>query len=223
MKKISIFLVCVILLAFGTSGLVSAQAFHMPMNMFSVGGGALIDWSFRNGITDGIDYIGYNTTNFGGFAFFDATYAVLDLYLARGSVTQTVPDNRSRTRVETGGNIMQFGFSLLGKYPIGMQQGFTIFPLLGIGYNRVLSGKNWRGEEIVSPGNYSQFGIIFGGGLDYNINPLLFLRAEALFNIRFSSKAMRDEATAYKILDNVNVDTTLGLGPRIKVGVGYRL
>jgi hypothetical protein len=189
-----------------------AQGFPPPM---SAGGGLLFDWSFNNGVKTKIEgsrvYMGLNILSLGGFGFFDATYAELDVNFAYGLVTY-IADAPGFKETDIG-NALQLGFSLLGKYPIGLGS-FTLFPLLGANYNLVLSGKDPDGR-IDKPMEYSQFGILAGAGLDFPLTSALYLRGEALFNLRFPSKLMKDTTDA-------GDSPTLGMGPRIKIGVGYK-
>jgi len=202
-----------------------AFAQWFPLHM-AAGGGLLFDWSGNNGFE--ATYVGYHykenlqVLSFGGFGFFDATYAELDVGFAYGSWTHVL----SSSTID-GGSALQLGFTLLGKYPIDLGN-FTIFPLLGADYNMVLSG----GEELPShyftknPGDRNQFGFLAGAGLDYPLpfSDALFLRAEVLFHLRFPSKASKDSAEHYvnndvgRHLNGMN----FGMGPRIKISVGYR-
>jgi opacity protein-like surface antigen len=193
-----------------------AQGFPFPM---SAGGGLLLDWSGNNGIDNAklggkTGYFGYRLLSIGGFGFFDATYAELDVSFAYGSATY-VYDFPGTNDNEDGGSALQLGFTLLGKYPIDWN-GFTLFPLLGADYNLVLSSKDKNGKPEDNPGDNSQFGILAGAGLDYPLSSALFLRGEALFHLRLPSKDAKDAAK------QSGGDTTFGMGPRIKVGVGYK-
>jgi len=191
-----------------------AQGFPPPM---SAGGGLLFDWSFNNGVETKISgkraYTGINALSFGGFGFFDATYAEVDVSFAYGLLTLASDADGSKDSKDLG-SALQLGFTLLGKYPIGLG-GFTLFPLLGADYNLVLSVKNKDGSSESKPGEYSQFGLLAGAGLDFPLTSALYLRGEALFHLRFASKLMTDIASS-------GDSTTLGMGPRIKIGVGYK-
>jgi len=166
------------------------------------------------------------TSPFGGLGFFDATYAEMDISFAYGSATTVtdIPEFRGNGSVD--GSAVQLGFSLLGKYPIKLGAlPLTLFPLLGFDYNRVLSVKDKDGNSADNPGDSSQLGILAGAGIDFSLpfSDALFLRAEALLHVRLTSKATDDSVTGYRVLwPGVNIDTTLGVGPRIKVAVGYR-
>jgi outer membrane protein W len=204
-KSISI----LVLLALVTVGGAFAQGFGL-----SAGGGLLFDYSANNGIEASGFYTGTRTTSFGGFIFFDATYAELDVSFAYGSVTGVYDWPVLGSGTEDAGSVMQLGFTLLGKYPIDLGA-VTLFPLVGVGYNAVLSWSDPDGNKADKPGDMSQFGILAGVGIDKNLTDALYLRAEALFQLRLPSKAMSDAAVG-------GASATLGMGAVVKVGVGYR-
>jgi len=190
----------------------------------SAGGGVLFDHSRNNGFKvkeDGVNgSAGFNETNFGGFIFFDATYVEFDVAFAYGSWKSYAKNDFKDAEGEFVADlsVLQLNFALLGKYPIEVG-GFTIFPLLGFNYNRVLSAKA-DGEDIsefVKLGDLAQIGLLGGIGADFNINNSLYVRAEGLFQIRFACKYQKDMK---KLMDAGK--TTLGLGPVIKVAVGYK-
>ncbi|MCL2265892.1 MAG: outer membrane beta-barrel protein [Treponema sp.] len=197
------------------AALVAGGAFAQLPPM-SAGGGVILDMSFGNGVKNG--HLGYKSQNqnvsFGGFAFFDITYAEVSIDFAYGSTTNSP---LLGSNVETKGNVMQLGISALGKYPIEIGS-FTLFPLVGVEYNMVLSGKfhNYKKDiPNTKAMDFSQFGILAGAGVNYPIMRNLYIRGEVLVNIRFASKFNKDYA------DIVDGKTTLGFGPRVKVGVGY--
>ena len=113
---------------------------------FSVGVGGLFDMSVGNGLkaeAQGIKLTeDVNNMSFGGFVFFDATYAELDANFAYGLATLKMEQGNQKEDADA--TALQLGFTLLGKYPIGLG-GFAIFPLLGADYNLVLSFKNKDG------------------------------------------------------------------------------
>jgi len=199
-----------------------AQGFPLSM---AAGGGALFDYSLNNGLkfSDGIDNdsIDLQNLSFGGFGFFDATYAELDINFAYGLLTWATEESGKKLKPENFGNVLQLGFSLLGKYPIGLG-GFTLFPLLGADYNLVLSSNDKNGKSRVDPGEFSQLGFLAGVGLDFPFSSALFLRAEALFHLRLPSKRMND--TLNNTRPDVDwINPTYAMGPRIKIGVGYKI
>jgi opacity protein-like surface antigen len=212
--------------------LVAVGAFAQGISL-SAGGGLLLDYSARNGVevstkllgTEYTVYSGNRNLSFGGYGFFDFTYGEVDLSFAYGSLSSVYDSNIPGDNTKASSDSMsaiQLGFTVLGKYPFDLG-GFTVFPLFGLGYNAVLS-LSYDGNSLDDPGDYSQFGLMFGGGLDYFFSDALFLRAELLFNIRFASTAQDDVVSLYKLFygSDTTVDSTWGMGPRVKVGVGYR-
>ena len=183
----------------------------------SVGGGLLFDYSANNGLETNIAgndlYTGIRNTSFGGFVFFDATFVEGDLILAYGSLTETVKISGVSASVPFG-SALQLGVAVLGKYPFSLGP-VTLFPLVGFSYNMVLSAKNDSGVAFSDAGNLSQFGLQGGVGVDYNLTDSLFIRAEGIFQVRFPSKLFDDYW--------VGVNKTWGIGPVIKVALGYKL
>jgi outer membrane protein W len=219
MKKI--IAVLVIFVCVGTA--LSAQI------NFSAGGGALLDMSFGNGTKYKKDKdsatSGFRNISFGAYGFFDATYAEIDVSFAYGSLTSVSKSNisdKKSNNTDDAGSVTQLGITLLGKYPISMGS-ITVFPLAGIGYNIVLSWKDDDGDKVEWPDDHSamkdmsQFAILAGGGLDFDITSNLYLRGSVLLQARLPNKLMRDS-----VKDVNDTKTTLGFGPVIKVGVGYR-
>ena len=206
--------------------MVTAGAFAFNL---SVGGGLLFDLSLNNGTkVDGVNNSIQNTS-FGGFAFFDATYVEIDMSFAYGLLKYNYSyDGMSRSG--DYGNIMQLNFGVLGKFPFNLGV-ITLFPLLGVNYNVALSGKyasgvlisdglyyyDAGGESIENPMELmSQLGFLGGAGVDIFLSRSLYLRGEALFQLRLPAKEAREVA-------NSNGGTaTLGMGPRLKFGVGYQ-
>ena len=182
----------------------------------SAGGGLLFDGSFRNGMEYDGDFWGADIASFGGFAFFDATYAQVDIAFLYGIVTGVAEIDGDR-ETDKAGSMMSLSFSLLGKYPIELGP-VTLFPLLGVGYNLVLESKDEDGNKAESDDlkDIHQLGFLAGVGVDYPLNDNLYLRAEALFSLRLPTKQMTDA------VKDSDATATLGIGPRIKVGVGYR-
>jgi outer membrane protein W len=116
---------------------------------------------------------------------------------------------------EDGGNVLQLGLSVLGKYPFYLGS-VTLFPLLGFNYNMVFSWKI-NGQSYSTPGDLSQLGLLTGIGADFGLTDSLYLRTEGLFHLRFASK-MQDDM----IRGTTSMSTTFGMGPRIKVGMGIK-
>ena len=111
-KNISILVLFVVL---------SASVFAQGINL-SAGGGALFDWSGNNGIkveSLGISgYSGNRNTSIGGYLFFDAAYAELDVSFAYGFISGVLEGDFSgggNSTDDMKGNMTQLGFSFLGK------------------------------------------------------------------------------------------------------------
>jgi len=210
-KKVVLALLIAVLLTGG----VFAEGFSL-----SGGGGMLLDFSGNNGVEAGNYYVGARNLSFGVYGFFDATYVEVDFSFAYGKITGVGEGNgASEVASYINGNVMQFGLSLLGKYPINLSS-FTFFPLLGFNYNMVISYSQ-EGYSYPKPGDMNQFGLLAGVGSDFGLTDSLYLRTEGMFQIRFACKYMQDLADLANAY-GLNASTTLGMGPRIKVGIGYK-
>ena len=218
---------------------------------FSIGVGRLFEESFRNGswiegsITypvgedefrtiDTKVYEGFRKSSNGFFVFFDTKYAVLDVSYASSYVSavwEGVPMVFGLFPTEDGkvlaGKMEHLNFSLLGKYPIDMGL-FNVFPLLGVNYNYVFGFDDIWGNEYLKDvkehetADLSQFGILGGLGADYNLTDTLFLRGQALFNLRFPSKMANDAADQVEKNTEWSANNTLGTAYKLSLGIGYR-
>jgi len=214
----------------------------------SAGGGLRFNPSFNNGFEGkmSIPLISYamdvsshwTDIGIGAFAFLDATYAEFNIYLGYNRMTggggggarADQANINNSVSVSGSGNGMDLGFTLLGKYPFHPSKKISLFPLLGVEYNLALS----RGANVKDTvKNYSQLGFLGGLGLDFGFNDRVFLRAEAMFQLRLPPKVVNDQEDVFKELDslsgyyggsgmNSSFDSSLGMGPVIKVGVGYK-
>ena len=212
MKKCFLIL---ILLAFAATG-----AFA-----FSIGGGGLFDWSFNNGIETEVgkdtEYAGIRNMSFGGFIFFEVKYIELDLSFTYGIITDVIDDAPG----EPVGSWLQAGASLLLKYPLDFGR-VTFSPLLGASYNAVFTeytkyGKKTDASASDNMKELGQIGLLGGAGVDITLSGSLFLRIEALYQVRFASKVFNDLADFASSL-GADSNATLGKGPRAKIGLGYK-
>jgi opacity protein-like surface antigen len=190
--------------------------FALPEFKLSAGGGGFFDVLFKTGKI-GDHKVNSNAIGGGVYAFFDATYAEIDLDMLFNSQTDPDIDDFSMRGIF-------FGFSVLGKYPFEVGP-VTLFPLVGIDYQMFLSGtpyyKDEAGDSIdrndmSKPENSDLFSIAAGIGLDYPITDSLYIRGEFLWNFKLDDE---DEAKARKDNDDYTVFTS---GPRLKVGVGFK-
>jgi opacity protein-like surface antigen len=168
----------------------------------SVGGGAL----FR--MTMAMPKEGESSTapGFGVNAFFDAKYAEVNVNFVFDISSSGSGDEK------VSATLMGLGFGVLGKYPIPMGEKLTLFPLVGIDYNLVLSSSVKIGDADAvksdSPGDSNQLSILAGIGVDYALSEKLYIRGEAMFMYRLPPK---------------DVEDMMYLGPWIKAAVGYKL
>ena len=222
MKKCLLFLVLLIFISMG----VFAQNFS-----FCIGAAGLYDLSLNNGAeiqTGGKTYY-LNTHNmsFGGSLFFDFIFMEFDASFAYGFIVgvEKAPWVYEKEKI---GNAVQVGITFLFKYPFDFGR-VTFFPLLGGSYNMVFVSKDNDGnkayESVTESIKYfSQFGLLGGAGIDIRLTGSLFLRIEAMYQLRFADKTTKDYTidaleARYPGDDAYGV---LGMGPRAKIGIGYK-
>jgi len=221
-------------------GMETAYA-QIPSDLFSFGGGLLFDggrvgnflmperrvvwWDDATGEMI-LEYTGRywddrtNRRSVGAWGFVDATFAELSIGFMGGP--QSI-----RSRLD-GGNweeslaptlIFALDIALLGKFPIGLPRvDITVSPLLGFGYNIVLSQRGPGGSSHPEPSRLNTFRIKGGVGGDFDLSERLFYRVSVLGAYRFLSRANRDWAS----LSGRN-DASGGFGVIVKVGLGVRL
>ena len=200
--------------------LVTAGAF----GQISVGGGALFDWSFFNEVVDDGSSVkgsdGIRNMSFGGFVFFDATYAEIDInfgYVANGSTKATFDGDTETFDGEGGATV--FGFGLLGKYPIDLGA-LTLAPMVGFNYTMWLAQKHpdyddMKRGDVDDAGDFDQFSILFGAGLGVPFTDNLGLKADILLRLALPNKGTKDLA------DLIDGSALPGFGPLIRVGLQY--
>lgn len=190
---------------------------------FSAGGGGFIGGDFGGGYEGSSDYgkVSYEYPYFGGggFIFCDATYAELSLGFFGGS--GKAKGSFGGFSMEVDYSIASFNIGLLGKYPFAIDDNLTVFPLLGIDYQIVLSAK-LDDTDAETPGDLSALWFKFGGGADYSLTSNIFLRAQALYGLRTPNKSEDDSVKSAKDEGTDDAKTRLGHGLTIKLAVGYR-
>jgi len=215
MKKLLVVLVLAVLTAGGAFG----QA------KLSIGGGGYFTAAFGGGFkaSAGEESAGMEFPYSGGgaFIFVDANYIEASIGFLYGafSITGTGLSKSSSLDID----INSIALGVLGKYPINLGS-IILFPAAGIEYNMVTSGKTGN-VTISDAADLSHLWIKFGVGADFNLSSHLYIRATALYGIRFSSKIEDDYVDAMKeSLDGsgVSIDPVLGHGIQIKVSVGTR-
>ena len=211
MKKIVILLLLITLVAAGA------------FSQMSLGAGFLYDFSANNGYkSETLDMkFGRNNTSFGGFLFFDISFVEININYSYGTLKPYRKGNNAEIMQVL--KMSQLGLSAYAKYNLNLGK-ISLFPMAGLEYNMALAVKDENGNDVYADTvtksvfrDFSQLGLLAGAGIDIPFTSKIFLRAEALFHFRFPTKEARERAEKDKI------DTTFGLGPRIKVGIGYRL
>ena len=185
--------------------------------------------------------------NFGGFLFFDATYGEFTVMIQRGNSTyaENMIQNTTSLADSTGkGYETSLGLSLMGKYPFGINERFTWFPMFGVEYQIALvqirqpkgesphdrttgylmedRDKNDKSYPLHA---WNAFWINIGAGLDFAIAGPLFLRSELLFGFRLpTGYEMGALEVVKKPPTNVSNPMLAGLtgSPGLKIAVGYR-
>jgi hypothetical protein len=189
--------------------------------------------------------------NYGGFLFVDAVWAELSLSLQNGrstweerySVTGS-DDGMSITDDLTRGTGMEtmFGLALMGKYPFRLDKALRIFPLAGLEYQIALL--EYRDPEIGSQYNrtdgiresdsdgrayklpaWNSLFVDIGAGLDIDLRPGMFLRAELLYGFRLQTPFEKDALQKVKNQANAPNPKLKGLtsGPSFRLALGIRV
>jgi len=214
----------------------NAFAIEAPQFGLSIGGGLDFDGGGIGGMQSDQDSNfrhGVENYGFGAWLFADATFAELSVAFRVGPAVQWSEGTATAGGGMFGGGVMTFAtgerksgsftamdISLVGKFPFSLRGGsISLFPLLGAGYNIVLSTSiddksfsDITGGKSVS--ELSTFRIHFGVGSDFDISETLFFRAALLGNYRF--------APSY--FSNFDGHTGFGdIGGTVQLGVGIRL
>jgi hypothetical protein len=159
--------------------------------------------------------------NFGVGLFVDITYAEIYTGCTYG-ILNKVNNNYGKVTNDKFGTALEFGFSILGKYPIELKT-VTLFPMLGLNYNTFMLA--WDLKKPLIAGivkTFSQFGIQAGAGFDYDITNMIYFRLEGLLQIRFMGKTMKEYLNMKGVEGGGKPIPFPGIGPVIKAGVGFR-
>jgi opacity protein-like surface antigen len=190
-----------------------------------------------------------NQFTYGAYLFLDATWAECSVSIHGGA--GTYQEDMSADSPQEGtvfgsdgrgaGSEIMAGFALLGKYPFRLSRQFAVFPLAGIEYHIAL--REYRNPEKFkaydrtdgiresdSKGKayglsaWNSFFIDIGAGLDFNLNPRLFLRAELLYAFRLMTPFELDALEKVKKMTGAPDPKLAGLtsGPILRFGLGYR-
>jgi opacity protein-like surface antigen len=189
-----------------------------------------------------------NQFNYGGYLFFDATWAEFSLGFQRGINTfredmsgdfpggGTMPLSSDKgTGTET-----MLALSLLGKYPFRLNRQFAVFPLAGLEYQIALLERRKKESlreydrtdgirESDSNGNayelsaWNSLFVELGAGFDFAFLPNMFLRTELLYVFRLQTPYEVDALEKVKKMANAPNPKLGGLtsGPVLRTGIGY--
>jgi opacity protein-like surface antigen len=241
-------------LAAAISGVLPAADFPL-----SVGGGAYIGGHFTRYTLRGDGEIqgsavtvaatqDMDQLNYGGFLVFDAQWVELGVGLQGGVNTFTetnisdFSDGTTRNAADTGnGTEAMLAVSLLGKYPIALNERFTLFPLAGLEYQIALlerRAKNGRPaydradgrHEFDSDSNaltlplFNALLVDIGAGLDTQVAPSVYLRTELLYGFRLQTFYEQDALQKLKKALQVTDPKLAGLssGPTLKISALWR-
>jgi len=178
----------------------------------SVGGGAFFDWSRKNGVEVlGSKLMGSDLVSIGAYGFLDTKFFELSIGPSYGMWTLELGGLKQKSK------LLQIDINLLGKLPIDLPGGkFSFSPMLGISYNQPvfeISGDSITGGIY----DLGQLGVLGGVGLDINLTKSVYLRSEGLVHFRLPYWATID------VIGQSGTKIDFGTGPRIKLGIGYRL
>ena len=229
----------------------SAGVFATDLTL-SAGGGGLLGYTFSRYTLEGGEVKSAQSMdrlNYAGFLFFDATYGELSVLIQGGNGTYAenmIYEVSALADTKGRGYETSLGFSLLGKYPFGINERFTWFPMFGVEYQVALVQNrrpdDSRGivynrthgrlpEDRDKDGKsyplhaWNSFWINIGAGMDFTIAGSLFLRSELLFGFRLPTGY---ELGALEVVKNPPMNAKdpkfAGLtgSPALKLGIGYR-
>jgi hypothetical protein len=197
----------------------------------SAGVGGLIGGDFGGGFESSGGTMKVEMPYFGGggFAFLDVTYAELSFGISGGGgkLKMTAKYSGLSGTYEADWSITNLNIGLLGKYPIAINERFTVFPLLGIDFLAALSAKDEDGNDLLDglnalggsdykAGDLSALWFKLGGGADFSITEKFYARLGLLYGLRLPNKVEKDMA------DDYDGETLLGHGLNVKLAVGYR-
>lgn len=166
----------------------------------------------------------------GVFAFFDATYAELSVgyFSGKGKIKANIyfPPTfplLPSYEINSSYTLSSLNVGLFGKYPIAINDKFSLFPLLGIEAQFALSCKDENGEEYTNsdgdkaPDDWSALWFKAGVGGDYSFTDQIYIRLEVLYGIRGPNRMEGSPD-----LPGETSDTLLGHGLTAKLAIGYK-
>jgi hypothetical protein len=223
----------------------------------SAGGGGLLGYTFTRYTLEADGFVLGNHFDarviqkldqfrYGGFVFFDATYAEFSITLHNGiGAYQEIQDIESRPeqKKERTDRETMLAFALYGKYPFTLRANITVFPLLGVEYqvsliqkrsNPMLNGASYdrtngewehdKNSNHLTHSMFNSFWINLGGGVDFYLTPVFFLRGELVYGFRLMTPYEKDGLEQAKRGFNDDDPRKRGLtsGPVLRFAAGYK-
>ena len=239
-KKVLFVLVFVSVL---TGGIFAQNEGEKPKKPISIGAGGFIGGDFGSGAEvsaggNGVSVKGSIAMPYfggGGYFFLDIIYAELLVGIYSGtcelksSVVSTVAETNYSNKLDL--TLSNFSIGLFGKYPIGLSNSLSVFPLLGAEYVYCSTAIDKDGNTASDAKDLSALWFKLGGGLDFNLAQKLYLRFEALYGLRLANKLETDTKAEFdEILNEYKAfgisgeaKTLLGHGLTVKLAIGYKL
>jgi hypothetical protein len=231
MKKITAFLVIFIFVGSALSAQIKPSAGFMALGDFSFGNGK-ISKSTMHSVTYQMPNF-----NFGVGAFFDGTYFEAFAHVTYGVLLFVKNDHNESVagaQKDTGGwrdatlhgYALEFGFGVLGKYPIELGEAFTLFPMFGLNYNSFMYTINLvkpAAESVIK--TFGQFGLQAGVGFDVAMGRKVYFRLEGLCQLRFIGGTLEEYFNTFMRTTSAKGNYSLypGIGPVLKAGFGFKL
>ena len=185
-----------------------------------------------------------NQFNYGFFAFFDATYATLSVFMQNGVNTWSEPllihDFLEEENSGQGWETI-LGVSLMGRWPFSLSDRLAVFPMLGLDYHISLRQRRTQPDGFIYDrtdgyiehdkyGNafrlsdFNSIWINLGGGMDFTLSGNFFVRGELLYGFRLMTSHERKSLDLLQYELNAPSPRLGGLtsGPSLRLSAGWR-
>ena len=126
-------------------------------------------------------------SGFGGYVFFDATYAELSVgyFSSKGTMSMKTNLTPPYSDFKINYTLSGLNLGLFGKYPIAINGKFSFFPLLGIevqfGLSAKIDGQAYSKKVL---NDWSAIWFKAGAGGDYSLTDQIYMRLNILYGIR---------------------------------------
>jgi len=224
-------------------------AFSLDLPL-SAGAGGLFGYTFTRYTLKAGDVESRQTmdrTDYGVFLFFDAAYAALSVLFqgGQGAFSENMLVANEHTIADTQGTGYEtsLGFSLMGKYPITVNDAAVWFPMLGLEYHLARSQRRMvnnivydrtkgllpedrdKDDKPYPLSAWNSLWVNLGAGLDYTISDPFFLRTELIFGFRLPTAYENGALELVKKQTGISNPSLSGLtrNPKLKLAAGYRL